>query len=98
MTTITDEDITKSATLSSISLEGNARETIKHDLETIIEYINQLSEVSTEGVEPTYAVHGLEDVTREDVVIDYGVSREALLQNAPKQLDNMFEVPQVLDV
>jgi Asp-tRNA(Asn)/Glu-tRNA(Gln) amidotransferase C subunit len=52
--------------------------------------------LDTTGVEPTYQVTGLANVDRVDEVIDYGISQQALLQNAPRTQDNQIKVPKVL--
>ena len=64
-------------------------------MEKIVEYINQLGELDTSGVEPTYQVTGLENVWREDEV-QSGISRDELLELAPEKQNNQVKVPQVL--
>ena len=98
MSTINEDIISRIATVSALSLEGEQRESIKHDLENIIGYIDQLSQVDTDNVEPTYAVHGIENIMRDDKEIDYGVDTDTLLKNAPNQKQNQIVVPKVLDV
>lgn len=67
------------------------------DLTKILQYFEQLQEVDTKDVEPTYQTHQLESVTRKDVLIDYGISKEELLRNTPNQLDGAVVVPKVLE-
>ena len=57
--------------------------------------IEQLGELDTSGVEPTYQVTGLENVWREDEVKP-GISRDELLELAPEKQNNQVKVPQVL--
>ena len=64
-------------------------------MEKIVEYINQLGELDTSGVEPTYQVTGLENVWREDEV-QPGITRDELLELAPEKQNNQVKVPQVL--
>ena len=68
---------------------------LRQDVEKIVEYINQLGELDTSGVEPTYQVTGLENVWREDEVKP-GISRDKLLELAPEKQNNQVKVPQVL--
>jgi aspartyl/glutamyl-tRNA(asn/gln) amidotransferase, C subunit len=68
---------------------------LRQDVEKIVEYINQLGELDTSGVEPTYQVTGLENVWREDEV-QSGISRDELLELAPEKQNNQVKVPQVL--
>ena len=83
MTTISTDDVHHLAQLSSLQLDTNQVESLRLDLENIVGYIEQLSELDTTGVEPTYQVTDLQNVWREDEVDDYGVSRESLLAMAP---------------
>lgn len=71
-------------------------ESLRADIEKIINYINQLDELDTDGVEPTYQVTGLQNVWRDDEIIDSSVSRRQLLALAAEQSDNRVKVPKVL--
>lgn len=96
MTTISTDDVHHLAQLSSLQLDTNQVESLRLDLENIVGYIEQLSELDTTGVEPTYQVTDLQNVWREDEVDDYGVSRESLLALAPAADKNQIKVPKVL--
>jgi len=96
MTAISVTDVKKLAQLSALSLTDDEISSLAGDLSRILGYVEQLNEVDTEGVEPTYQVTGLHTVTRPDEVIDYGVSQEALLRNAPDVQDGQMKVPRVL--
>lgn len=97
MTTISIDDVQKLAQLSALTLTGDQEEAMASDLTEILAYVEQLNEVDTNGVEPTYQVNGLENVTREDEIIDYGVSQADLLKNASRQQNGSLEVPRVLE-
>ena len=71
-------------------------ESLRVDIEKIINYINQLDELDTDGVEPTYQVTGLQNVWRDDEIIDSSVSRRQLLALVAEQSDNCVKVPKVL--
>ena len=96
MTQITTDDVHHLAQLSSLQLDANETESLRSDLENIVGYIEQLSELDTTGVEPTYQVTDLQNVWREDAVNDYGVSKEALLSLAPALEAQQIKVPKVL--
>ena len=95
MTTISTSDIQHLASLSSLALADDEVDGLRQDLENIIGYIEQLGELDTSGVEPTYQVTGLENVWREDEV-QPGISAEKLLELAPEKQNNQVKVPQVL--
>lgn len=95
MTQITRDDVQKLAQLSSLQLADDEVDSLAADIENIIGYIQQLGELDTSGVEPTYQVTGLENVMRDDEV-HTDVPREQLLGLAPQARDNQIQVPKVL--
>lgn len=95
-TTITRDDVLHLAQLSNLQLSDGEITSLQADLSNILGYINQLSELDTSGVEPTYQVTDLENVGRDDVVVAHAADREALLALAPDQIDNQIKVPKVL--
>ncbi len=95
MTNISTNDIKHLATLSAISLSDDEIEQIRPDIEKIVEYINQLQEIDTSGVEPTYQVTGLTNVWREDD-IEPSISSQKLVGLAAAHNNNSIEVPKVL--
>lgn len=74
-------DITHVAKLANLSLTDEEKKKFASQLKETIEYIEGLSEVNTEGIEPTSQVTGLENVTREDVVKP-SLTQEQALSNA----------------
>lgn len=96
MSTITTDDVRHLAQLSNLGLSDTEINALQGDIANILDYINQLSELDTTGVEPTYQVTGLENVWRNDEVDPGSVSREQLLELAPEQAQNSIKVPQVL--
>jgi aspartyl-tRNA(Asn)/glutamyl-tRNA(Gln) amidotransferase subunit C len=96
MTQISRDDVLHLAQLSSLQLADDEIDNLQADIASILGYVEQLSELDTAGVEPTYQVTDLENVWRDDKVIDYGISREQLLELAPDQANNSVKVPKVL--
>lgn len=96
MTKISKDEVVRLATLGAISLSDDQIARLEIELAEILGYVEQLSELDTEGIVPTYQVTDLEHVTRRDEVIDYGLSREQLLAVAPDQANNQLKVPKVL--
>jgi len=96
MTQISTDDVQHLAQLSSLQLGQTEVESLRTDLESIVGYIEQLSELDTTGVEPTYQVTDLQNVWREDEVNDYGISKEDLLALAPSAEAHQIKVPKVL--
>lgn len=96
VTTISLDDVKKLASLSALQVSDDEAVRLQSELENILKFVEQLNSIDTEGVEPTYQVTGLENVWRDDEIIDYGLSREALLKNAPSQQDGQIKVKRVL--
>ena len=97
MSKISKEDIKHLAELSNISLSEQETENIQQDLANILGYIEQLSELDTTGVEPTYQVSANQNVWREDEIDNYGVERDQLIALAGEnQIENQIKVPKVL--
>jgi aspartyl-tRNA(Asn)/glutamyl-tRNA(Gln) amidotransferase subunit C len=96
MTQISKDDVQYLAQLSNLQLGEDEANALRADLENILGYIQQLSELDTTGVEPTYQVTDLENVWREDVIDDYGTDRDALIALAPASEADQIKVPKVL--
>lgn len=96
MSTITNDDVRHLAQLSSLQLSDDEVADLQVDLKNILNYIDQLAELDTTGVEPTYQVTGLENIWRDDVIDVSSVGREQFLALAPDQANDSVKVPQVL--
>lgn len=96
MNSISIDDVKHLASLSALTIDETQAEKMRQEISEIIGYFEQLNEVDTTGVEPTYQVGGLENVTRNDEVKDYGVTRDDLLKNAPDSDGSYLKVGRVL--
>ena len=89
---ITDETIDYVGILAKLELSAEEKEQAKKDLVEMLDYIDQLGELDTTGVEPMSHVFPVHNVFREDVVTN-GDDRDSILKNAPEEKDGMFLVP-----
>ncbi|HVO86781.1 MAG TPA: Asp-tRNA(Asn)/Glu-tRNA(Gln) amidotransferase subunit GatC [Candidatus Binatia bacterium] len=96
MSKLSRDDVLKLAQLSKLRLTDDEIEKFRTELSSILDYVEQLDKVDTDGLSPTYQVTRLKSVMRDDEPIDYGVSPEELLKNAPAVTDNQFKVKRVL--
>ena len=96
MTQISRDDVLHLAQLSSLQLGDDEIDALQADIGNILGYVEQLGELDTTGVEPTYQVTGLTNVWRQDEIDQSGVTREQLLALAPEQQANSVKVPKVL--
>ena len=90
------EDILHLAKLSNFSVTEDEISSLKKDLGEIVKYISQLDELNTDGLEPTYQVFEMENVWRDDEVLEQDASREELLALSKEVVDNQIKVPKVL--
>lgn len=96
MDLISISDVQHLARLSNLSLSENETESLRADLTRILKYIDMLKELDTSGVEPTYQVTNLQNVFREDEIIDYKIERIDLLNLSPETDGESIIVPKVL--
>ena len=96
MTQISTDDVRHLAQLSSLQLSDQEIGSLKDDNVNILNYVDLLTELDTDNVEPTYQVTDLENVWRSDEVENNAVTREQLLALAPQAQDNQVRVPKVL--
>ena len=96
MTQISADAVLHLAQLSNLELNADEISGLQTDISNILGYVEKLSELNTDGVEPTYQVTGLENVWRNDDVIDYKISREELLNCSPEQRASQVAIPKVL--
>ncbi|MDF2941997.1 MAG: glutamyl-tRNA(Gln) amidotransferase, subunit [Herbinix sp.] len=94
--TITEETIKYVASLAKLNVSEEEKKKIAEDLDHILDYIETMNELDTEGVEPMSHVLPVKNVFREDVVVNQN-NREELIKNAPKQKDGCFAVPKTVE-
>ncbi|MBD5501579.1 MAG: Asp-tRNA(Asn)/Glu-tRNA(Gln) amidotransferase subunit GatC [Lachnospiraceae bacterium] len=93
---ISDETIEYVGILAKLELTGEEKEQAKKDMGSMLDYIDKLGELNTDGIEPMSHVFPVNNVFREDVVTN-GDDREAILKNAPEEKDGMFVVPRTFE-
>lgn len=93
---ISDETIEYVGILAKLELSGEEKEKAKQDMGAMLDYIDKLNELDTDGVEPMSHVFPVNNVFREDVVVN-GDDRENIIKNAPAKKDGSFMVPKTVD-
>lgn len=94
--TINVKDVEQVANLARLSFSDKEKEDFAEKLNAIVEYVEKLSEVNVEGVEPTYHVLPLLNVLREDETKP-SMEREKVLKNAPEAQNGCFKVPKIME-
>jgi len=90
------EEIEHVAALAHIELRPEEIDVLSVQLSSVVEHISKLAELDTEDVAPTAQAVSAENVMREDEVRP-SWTPEAVLANAPRRRDDLFEVQAVLD-
>lgn len=93
---ISDEIIDYVGILAKLELSPEEKEAAKKEMGNMLDYIDQLNELDTTGVEPMSHVFPVSNVFREDVVLNRN-DRAAILKNAPEQKDGAFKVPKTVE-
>jgi aspartyl-tRNA(Asn)/glutamyl-tRNA(Gln) amidotransferase subunit C len=84
------------AHLARVAVADDEVEHLRGEINSILAFVDQLSEVNVEGVEPMTSVTPMVMKKRTDVVTD-GDNVEAVLKNAPATERNYFLVPKVVE-
>ena len=96
MSRITREDIQRTAELARLSLGDDEIEAMTHDLDRILDHVDQLQALDTEGIEPTAHAIPLATPLRADESKP-GIDPELALANAPSREASAFVVPKVIE-
>tara|TARA_Y100001968_G_C19239550_1_gene658701 strand:+ start:211 stop:498 length:288 start_codon:yes stop_codon:yes gene_type:complete len=95
MSKITSGDVEKVAKLARLNLSKDEIDSYTNQLEKILDYIEQLDSVNTEGIPPTTRAVEVINKVRDDKV-DKTTVREELLDLAPLREGDFFKVPKIL--
>lgn len=92
---ITKKEVEKIADLAKLALSDEEKEKFTRQLGEILAYMEKLNRVDTEGIPPTYHIHDMKNVFREDRSEKWLTQDEATV-NAPKKFKGFFSVPKVI--
>ena len=89
--------ILKLENLARLELSETERVKLTGSLNDILQMVDKLNELNTEGVEPLVYINEDVNVWREDVV-NHQLDRRDALKNAPDSDGTFFKVPKVIDL
>ena len=90
------DTVRRIAQLARIAVAEDEVEHLRGELYAILAFVEQLSEVDVEGVEPMTSVIPMKIKKRPDIVTDGGIP-DAILENAPVAEEHFFVVPKVVE-
>jgi len=89
------KDVEHVASLARLSFSGDEKKRLTTELNSILEYMEQLNELDTVNVQPLEHVVDVPPDVRPDEHVA-GLTREEALQNAPARTEQFFRVPKVI--
>jgi aspartyl-tRNA(Asn)/glutamyl-tRNA(Gln) amidotransferase subunit C len=84
------------AHLARIAVADEEVEHLRSELNAILAFVEQLSEVKVDGVDPMTSVTPMAMKKRSDEVTDGGIADD-IVKNAPAREDHFFVVPKVVE-
>ena len=94
---VDDALLTRLEKLSYLRVSDDKREEIVAQLSEIVSFVDNLSELDTDGVESTFAMSDKATPLREDVISSNPEISEEILKHAPQSADNFFIVPKIIE-
>lgn len=93
---IDKETLRKIAHLARLDFNESDEDSMIKDLTQILNWVEQLNEVDTEGIEPLTNMSHEINMLRDDKTGEH-LEHERALKNAPKRDDQFFRVPKVIE-
>lgn len=90
------ETVERVTALARIALKHEEKLALTQDLTHILEFVSHLDEVDTSDVEPLVGV-SVDHMPMRDDQVTQGNQQNAILANAPQQLNHMFVVPKMVE-
>ena len=92
---VTDEMIDRLSHLARLEFKNEEKVEIKNDLTNVVSFVEKLSELNTDGVEPLVYVNEDVNVLRKDIR-EQIISKQDALKSAPQHDSDYFKTPKVL--
>tara|TARA_B100000700_G_scaffold41370_1_gene42192 strand:- start:1376 stop:1687 length:312 start_codon:yes stop_codon:yes gene_type:complete len=89
---VSKKEVEKIASLARLSLSEKELESRTNDMNNILNYMDSLNEINTDGVEELLNVHDMNNSLREDEYSS-SISKKDVLKNSPSKNENYIEVP-----
>lgn len=93
---ISDETIEYVGILAKLELSEDEKKQAKKDMGNMLDYIDMLNDLDTQGIEPLAHIYHTANVFREDAVVN-GDEHDRMLSNAPEKKEGAFKVPKTVE-
>lgn len=94
---IDDTLLTRLEKLSYVKISDDKREEVIQQLSEILEFVDNLSELDTEGVDDTFAMSNASTLLREDTPSCNTQINDDILSHAPQSEEHFFIVPKIIE-
>ncbi|MCF6309431.1 MAG: Asp-tRNA(Asn)/Glu-tRNA(Gln) amidotransferase subunit GatC [Sulfurimonas sp.] len=94
---VDDALLTKLEKLSFLKVSADKREDIIEQLSEIVSFVDNLSELDTDGVDDNFAMNDEATMLREDKASCSTDINDNILKNAPQSADHFFIVPKIIE-
>jgi len=95
-TKLKSEEVDRIASLAKLEFSGSEKDQILSDMNNMLEFVEKLQEVNTDGVAPLIHITDEVNVLREDDA-KLVIQQKEALKNAPQKDSTYFKIPKVLD-
>ncbi len=92
---LSKEEVIKISEMARIELTEAEVEKFQKDLSSVLDYVEELKAVDTEGLEIVSSVTGLENIDRADIPV-LEENQETIMANAPERKDRFYKVKSIL--
>ena len=89
------DQVRKVASLARLELSEAEEQQFTGQLNSILDYVQQLDELDTQDVPPTTRAIEVSNITRPDRLVTFG-DREDILNSAPDREEDFFKVPKIM--
>ena len=94
---VDDTLLTKLEKLSFLKVSDDKRDEIKTQLSEIMSFVDNLSELNTDGVDNNFAMSDMQTPLREDSTLCDTTVNDDIIKNAPNSRDHFFIVPKIIE-
>jgi len=92
---VDDKLVTNLSKLAKLKFDKNSSEKMKSDLRKMLEFIDAISQINTDKVDPLIYLSDEANVLRNDIITNE-ISQKDALKNSPQKDSDYFKVPTVL--
>lgn len=94
---VDDALLTRLEKLSFLKVSDDKREEIIEQLSEIVSFVDNLSELNTDGVDDNFAMNDEATILREDSSLCNTQINDDIIKNAPQSGDHFFIVPKIIE-